>query len=103
MDTIEKEELYEYISSLVLEGYIAGFDPEWKLVFLEVSHSDLSDIELSHIAKQIKEGFVNGEVQEDDKQGWWFLKIKRSSVRNNAPDWQFMEDYIKSLAYSNNI
>jgi hypothetical protein len=38
-----------------------------------------------------------------DKEMMQGSKIKLPVTKNNSPDWQFMEDYIKSLPYSNNI
>jgi hypothetical protein len=38
-----------------------------------------------------------------DKRMMQNSKIKLPITKNGQPDWQFMEDYIKSLPYSNNI
>ncbi|MDR2804611.1 MAG: hypothetical protein LBB85_03065 [Dysgonamonadaceae bacterium] len=104
MVNLETDNFCEYVSSLILKEYIAGFDPDWKLTFSDISHSELSEATIYHIAKQVKGGFVSGEIQEDKKQGWWFLKIQNiSTMVDGSPDWQFMENYIKSLPYSKSI
>ncbi len=43
----------------------------WKIVFeiegTDVTPSDLSDATLEHIAKQVEQGFVSGEIVEHDE------------------------------------
>jgi len=65
----------EYVASLVLEGYKYGYSPDWDITISEVNHSDLSDNTFLYIAEKIQEGYIQGEIQEEDKSGWWFLKI----------------------------
>ncbi|MDR2423464.1 MAG: hypothetical protein LBD59_01915 [Prevotellaceae bacterium] len=73
MTEFEKDMLFEYISDLVLQGYIAGYDPNWQLSFIDISHSEISEGTVKHIAQQIKDWVKSGEIQEDYKQGWWYL------------------------------
>ena len=65
----------EYIASLVLEGYNFGYSPDWEISFSELSRSEISENTLLHISKLIREGYIQGEVQEENKSGWWFLKL----------------------------
>ena len=49
MTEFEKDILFEHISGLVLQRYIKGFDPNWQLTFLDISHSEISDGTIRHI------------------------------------------------------
>ena len=98
MTELEKDILLEHISNLISQGYVAGIDPNWQLVLSDISFSEVSEGTIFHISKQIKNWIMSGEIQEDSKQGWWHL-----SISDSTPDWQFMEDYIKSLPYTDNI
>jgi len=86
MTESEKDILFEHISNLILQGYIAGIDPNWQLVFSDISFSEVSEGTISHISKQIKNWVKSGEVQEDNKQGWWYLKIKPTYMLKGTPD-----------------
>ncbi|MDR0831022.1 MAG: hypothetical protein LBN95_13080 [Prevotellaceae bacterium] len=66
----------EYIASLVLEGYTYGYSPDWEITFSEISRSEVNDNSLLHISKLIKDGYIQGEIQQENKSGWWFLKLK---------------------------
>ena len=39
----------------------------WNLELTGNSHTELSDYDLEHIAKLIKQGFTSGEVVEDEQ------------------------------------
>jgi hypothetical protein len=58
----ENEILLSFISSNIAKKYIAGYDPDWELTFSDISHSELSETTIYHIAKQVKDDFVNGEI-----------------------------------------
>ncbi|MDO9230994.1 MAG: hypothetical protein Q7U36_00745 [bacterium] len=69
----------EYIGSLIANGFTSGYYPYWKLSLIDISHYELSDATLDHIAEFVVDGYVEGEISENyhtkSDRGWWKLQI----------------------------
>jgi len=71
--------LREHIGSLVNEGFLRGYYPDWEIEYIGISNLEMSEYSFDHIADGIKQGFIGGDIQEDDKSGWWRLYIYETS------------------------
>ena len=50
MTEFEKDILLEHISKLILQGYVAGIDPNWQLVLSDISFSEVSEVTIFNIS-----------------------------------------------------
>ena len=66
---------FEHIASLVAEGYTRGNYPDWKIEYTDIFVGDISEYSLAHVANCVRQGFIQGEIQEDAKSGWWKLSV----------------------------
>ena len=66
---------FHNISIMVVNGFKSGYYPTWNLTFTNIEYEYISENSLNHIAKQILNGIVFGEIIEDEKNadnnGWW--------------------------------
>jgi len=69
------ELIREQIGILVNNGFVNGFYPDWKIKYSGISGDKISEYTRSHIAEHIKQGFVQGEIQECNTSGWWRLTV----------------------------
>ncbi len=65
----------EHIANIITTGVKCGYYPNWHLSFFSIETKDVSQSSLNHIAQQVSDGCVEGEVIEDerysDKNGYW--------------------------------
>jgi len=73
--------MLEYIGSLIVKGFTSGYYPCWKLSLDGFCYDELSESTLEHISKSVAEGYVEGEVVENDQNhintGWWKLVFNK--------------------------
>ena len=65
----------EHIGILVSHGFVNGFYPDWHIEYSGISKTEISEYSLNHVAEHIKQGFIQGEIQEHTISGWWRLTI----------------------------
>ena len=74
--------MLEYIGSLIAKGFTSGYYPHWSLSLSDICHDELSKETLGHISKSVSEGYVEGEVIENNDDhvdtGWWKLVFNKN-------------------------
>ena len=72
--------ILEIIADCIKKGCTNGHYPFWKLSLNGFRREELSDGTWQHIAGAVFEGYIGGEMIEDDENsdnnGWWKLKIQ---------------------------
>lgn len=66
------------IANLISDNFRYGNSPKWSLCLSNIDYSKLSDNTLEYIVNRIKRGFTQGEIFEDEIEGWWQLKMDMS-------------------------
>jgi len=72
---IDNEITMGYIGDWVEGGFVCGYEPKWRIEYSGISKNEISQCSLGYIAKRIKEGFVGGDIIEDNTLGWWKLTL----------------------------
>jgi len=71
---IKDNTVLEYVANWIKNGFTCGYYPFWKLSFGGIQHIELSDATLNHISCAVSDGYVAGEVVEDNTSGWWKIE-----------------------------
>ena len=70
--------MLKYIGSLIKIGFTSGYYPYWRLSLSGICYDELGESTLEHIFRSVIEGYVEGEVIENQDNyintGWWKLE-----------------------------